>query len=96
MKVVSLPVLKKSQMNDLQRTKWVSVLTSDLTMTPFINFRRRKLPNNPGCTLGHKYQVNSLTIFAWFYLCSRPLIVFKQSTSFVFVNFAAMDKTLQI
>ena len=56
------------------------------------------LPNNPGCTLGHKQQINALEIFAWFQsnniLCPRPLIVPIHSTSSIFVNFAAEGKTL--
>ena len=59
---------------------------------------RRKLPNNPGCTLEYRSQVNALTIFAWFafknILCPHPLFLPTQSTSSIFVNFAAKDKTL--
>ena len=59
---------------------------------------QRMLCNNRGCTLEHRSQVNTSTIFAWFAfnntLCQRSLIVPTQSTSSMFVNFAAKDKTL--
>ena len=37
-KGVSLSASQNSQKNDVQQTKWLLFLTSDLTMTPFFNF----------------------------------------------------------
>ena len=81
-KGVSYSASKNSQKNDLQQTKWLSFLTSNLTMTLFFNFwptnfNMKPLSRNHPCygascliTLDAPWsinkQVNALTSFAWF------------------------------